>query len=94
MERSSSGLIVWFLWMTLIIFVGVLKYKGINALRFLLVADAGLACFAAGLVLRKLKKLGNQVLWNGAMDIDLGLSLATTVVACLTAITLTVRLWP
>ncbi len=93
MQHASSGLIVWFLWMTLIVTTGILKYKGINALPFLFAADALLGSCAAALVAQKIKKSGTAVLWNGTMDIDLGLSLATTLVAFLTAITLAVRLW-
>ena len=93
MQHASSGLIVWFLWVTLIVATGILKYKGINAMAFLLAADVIVGSCAALLVARKLKRAGTQVLWNGTMDIDLGLSLATTLVAFLTAITLSVRLW-
>ena len=93
MERASSGLILWFVWMTSMVAAGVLKYKGINALPFFLAADAAVGFLAGAVVVRKLRGEGYHALWNGMMDIDLGLSLAIALVALLTAITLAVRLW-
>ncbi|HLJ47509.1 MAG TPA: hypothetical protein VKU01_15950 [Bryobacteraceae bacterium] len=56
MERASSGLILWLVWMTLMVVVGALKYKGINALPYFLAADAAVGSFGGMIVVRKLKR--------------------------------------